>query len=213
MSSLSLIKRLHPHPYPGPQPSPLKKRATNVTHDQDSKVCTSGVLDTQDLCPEWLDPLDAAQEAHVSLVFNKPPVEGALSSDSAASANTMGVSSTAKETLPLASVTEIIDWPSKMPPFQDKKTGVASTSTPKPISYLDLVKTVVAQGHLPGELSQNEKYILSRMRIFCNRELEELNEEGVTTPSKHNPYGWCIVTGHTICSRQQAFFIYKNCTY
>ncbi|KIY51827.1 hypothetical protein FISHEDRAFT_70547 [Fistulina hepatica ATCC 64428] len=38
-------------------------------------------------------------------------------------------------------------------------------------------------------------------------------ECSVTTPGKHNPYGWCIVTGHTICSRQQAFFIYKNCTY
>ncbi|KIY53300.1 hypothetical protein FISHEDRAFT_55369 [Fistulina hepatica ATCC 64428] len=80
-------------------------------------------------------------------------------------------------------VTEIIEWPA--PPAGSSSDVALSYSggrqkavKARPVAFPDLVKTVKTEG-LPGQLSRNERYILTRMRIFRDRELESLNESSL----------------------------------
>ncbi|KIY48736.1 hypothetical protein FISHEDRAFT_58717 [Fistulina hepatica ATCC 64428] len=187
MSSSGRTKRARPYPSLPPLSS-SSSIAAGI--GQQSKINKSNATpETQDLAPGWSDPLANTSSAPTSFVFEQVAGDHQSSSVILPPAPLVSLTSQASAATKPAStsVTEIIDWPSgRMPPFQDMTNGPSSgtASAPKPISYPDLVKTVTAQGHLPGELSENEKYILSRVRVFRDKELQKLNAEGLNMRNK-----------------------------
>ncbi|KIY43179.1 hypothetical protein FISHEDRAFT_78687 [Fistulina hepatica ATCC 64428] len=189
----------HMEPYPQAGGRPLKVPVKNVGEQM---LGYGEMPDTQDMAPNWTSTMDHEQTSmSVNAIFQerkcKPQLfpfsdeaapQKSISTGLSASSSESSSGSSALATASAAPVTEVIDWPSgRMPPFMDTvKSGSSSTTLqgPHTMSYPDLVKTVTLQGHVSGELSNNERYILARMHIFCNKELEVLNAEGVALRNK-----------------------------